>query len=143
MAFGLHGGPRRRQAPPMSEINVTPLVDVMLVLLIIFMVAAPLLVAGVPLDLPAAKARPVEAQDEPIALSIDARGRVFLGEAPVAPGELAARLAPLAAERPEARVLVRADRALPYGQVLAVLGEAQAAGFRRVSLLSSPPAGER
>jgi biopolymer transport protein TolR len=143
MAMGLHGGARgggrRRAAPPMSEINVTPLVDVMLVLLIIFMVAAPLLVAGVPLDLPAAKAKAVEAQDEPVTLSIDAAGRVFLGEEPVAEGGLAARLAPLAASRPEARVLVRADRSLAYGQVLAVLGEAQAAGFRRVSLLSSPP----
>jgi biopolymer transport protein TolR len=143
MAFGLHGGGRRRQAPPMSEINVTPLVDVMLVLLIIFMVTAPLLVSAVPLDLPAAKAKPVEAQDEPIALSIDARGRLFLGEEPVAPGGLTARLAPLAAARPEARVMVRADRTLPYGQVLGVLGEAQAAGFRRVALVSSPPSEER
>jgi biopolymer transport protein TolR len=139
MAFGLHHGARRRHAPPMSEINVTPLVDVMLVLLIIFMVTAPLLVSAVPLDLPSARARPVEAQDAPIALSLDAQGRLFLGEEPVAEGGLAARLAPLAAARPDARVMVRADRALPYGQVLAVLGEAQAAGFRRVALVSDPP----
>ena len=144
MAIGPHrAGGRRRQGLPMSEINVTPLVDVMLVLLIIFMVTAPLLVTAVPLDLPAARAKPVEAQDAPIALSIDAQGRLFLGEEPVAEGALAARLAPLAAARPDARVMVRADRTLAYGRVLAVLGEVQAAGFRRVALVSSTAPRER
>ena len=134
------GSGRRRRATPMAEINVTPLVDVMLVLLIIFMVTAPLLVAGVPVDLPAARAKAVpQAADKPIAVSIDREGAVFLGDEAIAEGSLSDRLEALHAARPDARVLIRADRGLDYGRVLSVMGEVAASGFVHVALLSAPP----
>ncbi len=124
---------------PMSEINVTPLVDVMLVLLIIFMITAPLLVAGVPVDLPQARAKALQqADDKPIAVSMDADGGLFLGEEAVAADALPDRLAALHAERPDARVLVRADRALSYGRVLETMGEIASSGFTHVALVSQP-----
>ena len=137
MAMGVHR--RAGRAAPMSEINVTPLVDVMLVLLIIFMITAPLLVAGVPVDLPAAKAKAITPQDEPVALSIDAAGLVYIGEEAVGEDELGARLAAIAATRADTRVLVRADRALAYGRVLEVMGEVSGAGLTKVALVSQPP----
>ena len=124
----------------MAEINVTPLVDVMLVLLIIFMVTAPLLVAGVPVDLPAARAAALaQKPDKPIAVSLDAAGGVFIGDEAVAEDALTDRLAALHSAQPEARVLVRADRVLAYGRVLEVMGEIAASGFVHVALVSQPP----
>jgi len=142
MIGGGHGGAGRRRARGalMSEINVTPLVDVMLVLLIIFMVAAPLLVTGVPLDLPSTKAAALPDPDDPVTVSVDAKGRVFVGEDEVRADALAGNLAILAARRPDARVLVRADRSVDYGRVLGVLGELAAAGLTKVSLVSTPVA---
>ncbi|MEE4349395.1 MAG: ExbD/TolR family protein [Pacificimonas sp.] len=132
-------GRRARQAP-MSEINVTPFVDVMLVLLIIFMVAAPLLVTGVPIDLPDNRAAPLEADDTPIQISIDDEGRIFIDEQEQEPGVFGARLGAIAEARrggrEEPRVYIRADRALDYGLVMGVLGEVNRAGFRRVALVS-------
>ena len=135
-------GRRRSRGALMSEINVTPLVDVMLVLLIIFMVAAPLLVTGVPLDLPSSKAKALPEPDEPVAVSIDAGGQVFLGEDAVRREALAGNLAIVAARRPDTRVLVRADRSVDYGLVLSVLGELAAAGLTKVSLISTPVAAQ-
>ena len=137
-------GRRSRQAP-MSEINVTPLVDVMLVLLIIFMITAPLLVAGVPIDLPDSRAAALEADDAPIQISIDDQGQVFiddqLQEAESFPVRLAAIREARAGGQEEPRIYIRADQALDYGLVIDVLGEVNRAGFRRVALVSEGQAG--
>ena len=123
----------------MSEINVTPLVDVMLVLLIIFMVTAPLLVAGVPVDLPKNRAQPLDQQAKPVQVSIDAKGNIFIDDAAVTAAELPARFAQIAAEPepPEGRrIYLRADKRLDYGQVMQVMGELNRAGLNRVALVS-------
>ena len=129
----------RGRRAPMSEINVTPLVDVMLVLLIIFMVTAPLLVAGVPVDLPKNRAQPLDQQAKPVQVSIDAKGDIFIDDAAVTPAALPARLAAIAAqpEPPEGRrIYLRADKSLDYGQVMRVMGELNRAGLNRVALVS-------
>ena len=144
MAMGLHGRGRggRRGRTPMAEINVTPLVDVMLVLLIIFMVTAPMLTAGVPIDLPDSKAEALQEKKNEITLSMDGQGRVFLDDQELAPGELADRLA--AVNKPDGKaplVTLRADKTLDYGRVMAVMGELNAAGFKQISLVSNGTAG--
>jgi biopolymer transport protein TolR len=124
----------------MAEINVTPMVDVMLVLLIIFMVTAPLLVAGVPVDLPDSKARALDQEQKPVQISLDPSGALFLDDQPLPPDQLGARLARIAAASREAggpRVFLRADKALDYGRVMAVMGEINAAGLRKVALVST------
>ena len=140
MAMGLHSSSRRRGSrAPMAEINVTPLVDVMLVLLIIFMVTAPLLLAGVPVDLPDSKAAALDQEAEPVQLSIDAQGEIFLGDEPVTEPQLAGRLRAIAAEAEAPggpRVYLRADRGLDYGRVMRVMGELNRAGLNRVALVS-------
>jgi len=139
MGMNLGGGRGSRRAP-MAEINVTPLVDVMLVLLIIFMVTAPLLVAGVPVDLPDTRAGALKQDNAPIQVSVDASGGVFIDEQAVAADALGAKLAAIREARSgagdEPRVYVRADSALDYGRVMRVVGEVNAAGFRRVALIS-------
>ena len=125
----------------MAEINVTPLVDVMLVLLIIFMVTAPLLVTGVPVDLPESRAKALSQEANQVTLAIDGQGRVFLDDDEIAPGELAERIDGLrcagrsATERP--LITLRADRGLDYGRVMAVMGEHNRAGCNSVSLVTS------
>jgi len=142
MAMGPILGPgQRRRRAPMAEINVTPMVDVMLVLLIIFMVTAPLLATGVQVDLPESKASALDHNQEPIAVSVDRAGQVYVDDAPVTPGDLPARLAQIAASSGEPggpRIFLRADRGLDYGRVMAVMGELDAAGLRRVSLVNTP-----
>ena len=136
------GGRRgRRRAPVMAEINVTPMVDVMLVLLIIFMVTAPLLVTGVPVNLPDSRAGALEQQDKPIQVSLDAKGRVFIDDAEVARAALGDRLAWLASQGggPSRQVFLRADQGLDYGQVIAVMGELNHAGLNKVALVSVAP----
>ena len=141
MAFSTSTRRSRRGRAPMAEINVTPLVDVMLVLLIIFMVTAPLLVAGVPVDLPESRATALAQQANQVTLAIDGRGQVFLDDAPIAPGELPERIDALrcagrsAEERP--LITLRADRALDYGRVMAVMGELNRAGCNAVSLVTN------
>nr|WP_205481414.1 ExbD/TolR family protein [Sphingomonas arenae] len=123
----------------MAEINVTPLVDVMLVLLIIFMVTAPLLVAGVPVDLPESRAGALEQQAQPVQIAMDGNGAIFIDDAPVPEAALSQRLATIAAEPapPEGRrVYLRADRGLDYGRVMRVMGELNRAGLNRVALVS-------
>ena len=144
MAMGLNSrrGASRGRGAPMAEINVTPLVDVMLVLLIIFMVTAPLLVTGVPIDLPDSKAKALKSDDKPIQISIDAKGQVFIDQKRVTADALPVRLAALReARQDEARVYVRGDRALDYGRVMEVVGDVSAAGFKKVALVSDskPP----
>lgn len=123
----------------MAEINVTPMVDVMLVLLIIFMITAPLLMAGVPLNLPDSRAKALEQEIEPVQVSLDASGALFIGEQLVPFTELPARLAAIAerggAEPPQ--IYLRADRALEYGAVMRVMGELNRAGLNRVSLVTT------
>nr|WP_310522343.1 protein TolR [Polymorphobacter sp.] len=147
MAMGINT--RRGKRQPMADINITPMVDVMLVLLIIFMVTAPLLVTGVPVDLPDSKAKALKSDDVPIQVSIDARGQVFIDQQKVASAALPAKLAAIREARSgagdDARVYVRADRALDYGRVMEIVGEVSAAGFRKVALVSDskPPAKKR
>ena len=130
---GFKGRGRHR---PMAEINVTPFVDVMLVLLIVFMVAAPLLTVGVPVDLPDAAARPLPDDNKPIEVSVDQNGAIFLGDASVRLNELVARLAAVTRNRVDARIYVRGDQSLPYGTVMQVVGTINAAGFKRVALVT-------
>ena len=121
---------------PLSEINVTPMVDVMLVLLVIFMVTAPLLTVGVPLDLPKSRATSLTEPKKPVILSLDREGRSYIGDAPVAADQLADRLAELAAEDPLRIVYVRGDRTITYARLMDALGVVNKAGFARVSLLA-------
>ena len=135
------GSPQRRgRRTPMAEINITPMVDVMLVLLIIFMVTAPLLVTGVPVDLPDSKAKTLKSDDTPIQLSIDSQGQVFIDQQKIPGPALPAKLAALREARSgtgdDARVYVRADRRLDYGRVMEIVGEVSSAGFRKVALVS-------
>ena len=132
-------GRGRSRRAPMAEINVTPLVDVMLVLLIIFMVTAPLLVAGVPVDLPESRAGALEQQAQPVQIALDGKGGIFIDDAPVTAEALPNRLAAIAAEPapPEGRrIYLRADRSLDYGRVMGVMGELNRAGLNRVALVS-------
>ena len=124
---------------PMADINVTPLVDVMLVLLIIFMVTAPLLTAGVPVNLPDSRAKALDQDQKPVQLSLDAAGKLFIDDEEIAETALPQRLEQIAAvqaggEPPQ--VFLRADRALDYGRVMRVMGELNRAGLNRVSLLT-------
>jgi len=123
----------------MAEINVTPLVDVMLVLLIIFMVTAPLLTAGVPVELPDSRANALPQEPKQITISMTPDGKTFLDQAEVAPGELGQRLAavPPGADGKPPLVTLRADRALPYGEVMGVMGELNHAGFNSISLVTN------
>ncbi|MFA9201387.1 MAG: ExbD/TolR family protein [Cypionkella sp.] len=127
---------RRRGRAPMAEINITPLVDVMLVLLIIFMVTAPLLTAGVPVELPDSRANALDQTPEQVTISIDRGGAIYLGEDRVAPGGLADALAALAGGGEPPQVTLRADRALDYGRVMAVMGELNRAGFNSIALVT-------
>src|SRR5687768_15780701 len=129
----------RSRRAPMAEINVTPLVDVMLVLLIIFMVTAPLLVAGVPIDLPESRAGALDQQAKPVQVAIDGRGALTIDDVAVSDAQLPAQLARIAAEpQPEEgrRIYLRADKSLDYGRVMRVMGELNRAGLNRVALVS-------
>jgi biopolymer transport protein TolR len=135
MAMGpIHSGGQRRRRTPMAEINVTPMVDVMLVLLIIFMVTAPLLVAGVPVDLPDSKAGALDQEVKPVQISLDRSGAIFVDDDQVAEAALAGRLAQVP---PDTRIFLRADRGLDYGRVMRVMGEINRAGLRKVALVST------
>ncbi len=124
---------------PMSEINVTPMVDVMLVLLIIFMVTAPLLTVGVPVDLPKTKASLIPGKDEPLVITIDGMGRVFLQETEIELEKLVPRLRAITANKRDTRIFVRGDRSVFYGQVMEVMGTVNAAGFAKVALIVELP----
>lgn len=145
MGVGLQNGGNnqfrsRRRHQPMSEINVTPFVDVMLVLLVVFMIAAPLLSVGVPVDLPKAVAPSLQSTDEPLAVTVDSKGKIFVGEGEVDLGDLVPRLIQVTESNLERRVYVRGDRKVRYGKVMEVMGAINAAGFTRVSLVAQAPA---
>ncbi len=139
----IRGQGRSRGRAPMAEINVTPMVDVMLVLLIIFMVTAPLLKAGVPVDLPESRAKALSEEPNQITLSLDRAGRLFLDKSEVAQADLPARLAAIPATPDGKRPLVtlRADRALDYGRVMGVMGELNRAGFNAITLVTAAAGG--
>ena len=126
---------------PLSEINVTPLVDVMLVLLIIFMVAAPLMTVGVPVNLPKTAAAKVSQPKQPVVISIDEQGQPFLDKEPLTPDVMMPKLKVLASADPTQVVLVRGDRAVPYGRIVEIMGQVSAAGFSKVSLIAQAPSG--
>jgi biopolymer transport protein TolR len=129
----------RRSVRLVSDINVTPFVDVMLVLLVIFMVTAPLLTAGVDVDLPKTQAAQATGQDEPLVVSVNAQKKIFLQETELDQEALIARLKAITANKPEQRIFVRGDRALPYGDVMEVMGAISAAGFSKVALVAEIP----
>ncbi len=130
------GGGRRGRYRPMAEINVTPFVDVMLVLLIVFMVAAPLLTAGIQVDLPKAAARPLPQDSKPLEISIDHEGAIFLADTAIGLDELVPRLTAIVGSSRDARIYVRGDTKLDYGQVMQVIGVINRAGFTRVALVA-------
>ena len=140
MAMGnLPSARRGRHRPPMAEINVTPLVDVMLVLLIIFMVTAPLLVTGVPVNLPESRAKGLDQEQKPTMISIESDGRIHLNESEISDADLPTQLEMLktqAGGKEPPQVYLRADKALDYGRVMFVMGELNAAGLNKVALVS-------
>jgi len=132
------GGRRGRRKPVMAEINVTPMVDVMLVLLIIFMVSAPLLTVGVPLDLPQTQAKSLDQDKNPLTLSVNLKGQVFLNDTEIALDDLVPKLKAITDARAglDERIFVRGDKKVDYGTVMKVMGRLSAAGFRRVALVT-------
>lgn len=135
---GGRGGARRRGR--LSEINVTPFVDVMLVLLIVFMVTAPLLTVGVPVELPRTEAKQLPPETEPLTVSVMADGSIYLQETKVERASLVDQLRAIAREGYERRIFVRADSAAPYGRVADVMAAMNAAGFRNLGLVTDPTA---
>lgn len=133
------GGVGRRRYRPLSEINVTPFVDVMLVLLIVFMVTAPLLTVGVPVDLPKTEAAQLTDQVEPLVITVRADGSIYLQETEVASDQLVPRLSAITGAKADTRIFVRGDRRIAYGSVMEVMGMVSAAGYTRVALLAELP----
>jgi biopolymer transport protein TolR len=127
---------RRGRAKPMSDINVTPFVDVMLVLLIVFMVTAPLLSAGVPVDLPEAQAQPLALEKEPITVTVDTTGRVYVKDDEVEIDQLVPRLLAISASNLDERIYVRGDKEASYGTIMRVMGTINGAGFKRIGLVA-------
>ncbi|MDG2483193.1 MAG: ExbD/TolR family protein [Alphaproteobacteria bacterium] len=136
---GYRSARARRRRPPMSEIYVTPMVDVMLVLLIVFMIAAPLLTVGVEVDLPDANVGEISGTDEPIEVSIQADGSIYLQETVVQIHELGPRLVAISQNNPDVRIFVRGDRGVAYGEVMAVMGALNEAGFNHLALEAERP----
>ncbi len=129
----------RRNRKLMSEINVTPFVDVMLVLLVVFMITAPLLTVGIDVDLPKSNVSEISGQDEPLAVSIDSEGKVYLQDTEVTLEELAPRLNLVIGQKPETRIFVRGDKAIDYGMVMRVMGILSTAGFTNIALIAELP----
>ena len=142
MAATVYGGQvrrdRRRAHRPMSEINVTPMVDVMLVLLLIFMVTAPLLTVGFQVDLPKTKASVIPGQDEPLTITVDGEGRIYLQETELDLEVLAPRLIAITSNNPDVRIFLRFDKTILYGRVMEVMGTVNGAGFTKLALITEP-----
>jgi biopolymer transport protein TolR len=137
--FGGRSSRRRVHYQPMSEINVTPFVDVMLVLLIVFMVTAPLLTVGVPIDLPKTKAQSISDSVEPLVVSINGEGEIYIQDTTVELKNLIARLSAITENKADTRIYVRGDRTIDYGRVMEVMGRINNAGFTRVALITEMP----
>jgi biopolymer transport protein TolR len=129
----------RRVYKPMSDINVTPMVDVMLVLLVVFMVAAPLITVGVPVDLPKTPAASINDRVEPLTITVDSQGRIFLQETEAQMDQLVARLQAVTRNKPDTTIFVRGDRGIAYGRIMEVMGLVASAGFSKVSLIAELP----
>jgi biopolymer transport protein TolR len=140
-SLGGRGARGRRHYRLMAEINVTPMVDVMLVLLIIFMVTAPLLTSGVPVDLPKTNAGQLKGDDQPLSVTVDGKGHIFLQDTEVQLDELAPRLKAITQAKPDTRIFVKGDAGINYGRVMEVMGQLGAAGFPHVALLTQPAVG--
>lgn len=141
MAVKLGGGNNRRsrrsgRQQAFAEINITPMVDVMLVLLVIFMVAAPMMTTGVTVDLPKTTASPVAGQDEPLAVSISSDGKIYVQKTQVALRDLQAKLKAIAGTKKDTRIFVRGDKTVDYGRIMQAVGEINAAGFTKVALIT-------
>ena len=134
MAFKLN----RSSKDPISEINVTPFVDVMLVLLIIFMVTAPLLTVGIQVDLPESSADSLPEEQEPLTLTINSKGEIFIQESQVSSEKIIPKLLAIAKNRTDTRIYVRGDKNINYGRVLEIMGTLSGAGFSKVALISEP-----
>ena len=134
MAFNL----KRSEREPMSEINVTPFVDVMLVLLIIFMVTAPLLTVGVQVDLPETSADTFPEESEPLTLTINSKGEVFIQETKIEFSNLIKKILAVSNNRTDTRIYIRGDKTINYGRVLEVMGKLSGSGFTKVALISEP-----
>jgi biopolymer transport protein TolR len=132
-----NGGRKRNQL--VSEINVTPLVDVMLVLLVIFMITDPMMISGVNVDLPETKSTPIKGNDEPLTISIDKKGQIFIMDTLVDEEKLVAKLKAITSSKAkmETRIFVRGDKGISYGKIMDVVGEVSAAGFRKVALITN------
>ena len=138
------GGSRRRDFGVMAEINVTPFVDVMLVLLVIFMITAPLLTAGVAVDLPKTRAKAISQQDNaPLEIALDAQGNIYMGDVRVIEDKMSAMLEAIALEAPDRRVYIKADTGLDYGRVVGVMAAVNLAGFTKIALVTDPTAMEK
>ena len=133
---------RRRARAPISQINVTPFVDVMMVLLVIFMVTAPLLTVGVQVDLPKTGAAPISGDDEPLSISITKDNVIYLQETEVELGDLVAKLMAISERRTDVRIFLRADTGISYGRVMQVMGTVNRAGFKKVALVTKLDKGE-
>ena len=141
MAFNVGGGRGRGRYKPLAEINVTPLVDVMLVLLIVFMVTAPLMTSGVNVDLPKASAAPLNQDATPITVSLNAAGKIFIGDDEVQLPDLVAKLQANSKNDPTRRIFVRGDKDLSYGRIMEVMGTVTQGGFTKVALLAEQSGG--
>jgi biopolymer transport protein TolR len=135
-AIGPRRGGHSRKFRPVAEINVTPMVDVMLVLLVIFMVTAPLLTAGVQVDLPRTDAAPIKGEDQPLSVTVDAHGKIYIQETEVQIDELVPRIQAITAQKPDTRIFVRGDKTIDYGRVMEVMGTLGAAGLSKVALVT-------
>jgi biopolymer transport protein TolR len=133
-------GIHRRKSHPIAEINVTPMVDVMLVLLVIFMITAPLLTVGVPVNLPKTRAEAMQDPDEPLVVSVNKEGKIFLQEAELSADQLGPRVAAISNNNPDVKIFIRGDQAVNYGAIAEVLGQLVAAGFRHLALISDAAA---
>ena len=141
MGMGVPQRGHTRRFRPVAEINVTPMVDVMLVLLVIFMVTAPLMTSGVQVDLPKTDAQPVKGDDQPITLSLDAAGKLFIGDTEIAADDLVAKLKAIMGQKPDQRIFIRADKGIEYGKVMEVMGMLGGAGFEKVALVTEMKGG--
>jgi biopolymer transport protein TolR len=143
MSGGGGGNNRRRFSRPVSDINITPFVDVMLVLLVVFMVTAPMMTVAVPVDLPKTQAHTVNQDKEPLVVSMDADGHVFLQDKVMKLEDLVPKLKAITGSNPDARIFVRGDKDLAYGKIMGVMGAISAAGFTKVALVAELPKPER
>ena len=129
----------KRRYQPMAEINVTPFVDVMLVLLVVFMITAPLLTVGVKVDLPSAEANVIQGNDEPLTISINSVGQIYLQESPIVLPDLVPKLRAITGENPDTRIFVRGDKEINYGLVMEIMSAINSAGFSKVALITKMP----